>query len=235
MKSGRRLKGSSEPNSNRTRAGPLESQKTGVDGGCILSSAEQTTPFSTLNGLERAFTGEAYSEGGHDFFWLCNFILCLTKDGVRELARNVPVTMLLWRRPDSTATATATASTAGTTSSTSSASTSNRASTASDGAARKRRRLPTEEAASHGGVLGFSPHPRRYGEAIASKWVRRTRNRHFCYNFGHLKKFIWCFFIIFTLLEHYIGIGGFVTQIGDFYCQKPIWPTLPICENYSFS
>ena len=173
MKSGRRLKGSSEPNSNRTRAGPLESQKAGVDGGCILSSAEQTTPFSTLNGLERAFTGEAYSEGGHDFFWLCNFILCLTKDGVRELARNVPVTMLLWRRPDSTATATATASTAGTTSSTSSASTSNRGSTASDGAARKRRRLPTTN--SSGGSSSSSRVGKRGLPVVAALALEEAR------------------------------------------------------------
>jgi hypothetical protein len=33
----------------------------------------------------------------------------------------------------------------------------------------------------HGGVLGFSPHPRRYDETMASKWVRRTGNRHFRY------------------------------------------------------
>ena len=38
----------------------------------------------------------------------------------------------------------------------------------------------------HGGVLGFSPHPRRYDETAASKWDRRTGNRHFYYNFGHL-------------------------------------------------
>ena len=25
----------------------------------------------------------------------------------------------------------------------------------------------------HGGVLGFSPHPRRYDETMASKWDRR--------------------------------------------------------------
>ena len=37
----------------------------------------------------------------------------------------------------------------------------------------------------HGGVLGFSPHPRRYDETTASKWDRRTGNRHFYYNFGH--------------------------------------------------
>ena len=37
----------------------------------------------------------------------------------------------------------------------------------------------------HGGVLGFSPHPRRYDETMASKWDRRTRNSHFHYNFGH--------------------------------------------------
>ena len=37
----------------------------------------------------------------------------------------------------------------------------------------------------HGGVLGFSPHPRRYDETMASKWDRRTGNRHFHYNFGH--------------------------------------------------
>ena len=35
----------------------------------------------------------------------------------------------------------------------------------------------------HGGVLGFSPNPRRYDETMASKWDRRTGNRHFNYNF----------------------------------------------------
>ena len=37
----------------------------------------------------------------------------------------------------------------------------------------------------HGGVLGFSPHPRRYGETMASKCDRLTGNRHFHYNFGY--------------------------------------------------
>ena len=37
----------------------------------------------------------------------------------------------------------------------------------------------------HGGVLGFSPHPRRYDETAASKWGRRTGNRHFYYNLGY--------------------------------------------------
>ena len=37
----------------------------------------------------------------------------------------------------------------------------------------------------HGGVLGFSPNPRRYDEMMASKLNRRTGNRHYYYNFGY--------------------------------------------------
>ena len=64
----------------------------------------------------------------------------------------------------------------------------------------------------HGGVLGFSPHPRRYDETMASKWDRRTGNHHFYYNFGHWIQIPTQKFITANITYAWSAIAFFLTS-----------------------
>ena len=64
----------------------------------------------------------------------------------------------------------------------------------------------------HGDVLGFSPHPRRYDETTASKWDRRTGNRHFYYNFGHWIQIPTQKFITANITYAWSAIAFFLTS-----------------------